>query len=128
MSRIGSISSVVIPEFFEAAPTSKPKTKAKANKPKIRAHVGVNIGADGRVKASASTRISKRSGPVKSSATVKINEKGHLTGSVGQEVTIPVGDAELKLGAKVSVTKLLNGLVRGVFVLFGAKEPAEARR
>lgn len=127
MSRIGSISSVVIPEFFEAATTSKPKAKARANNPKIRANVGVDIGADGRVKASASTHISKKSGRVKSSATVKVNEKGHLTGSVGQEVTIPVGDAQLKLGAKVSITKLLNGLVHGVFVLFGAKEPVEPR-
>lgn len=122
MSRIGSVSSVVMPSFIETA------AKQPQNKKKVTATVGVKVGNDGRPKATATTGVSVKSGRGRTSASVKVNEQGKVTATVGQEVTIPVGDSQVKLGAKVSVTRLLSDVVHGLFWLFGNKPASENRR
>lgn len=111
MSWIQALQSIVQPVFQPEEPpalpppraeSTKPGAKAKSRKkkaPRVTTEAGVRLSSSG--KKSATGNVKLESGPSTSSVTVKVDEKGRLSGRFGQGFELKFGDHTVVLGASV---------------------------
>lgn len=104
MSWIQAVQTAVLPLFEADPPAPLAPKRAKSSSrtkssPRVTTRAGVSVSSSGKKSARGGVKV--RSGPSTSSLSVKLDEKGRLSGQLGQGYELKLGAHTLVLGAAV---------------------------